>query len=173
MYISRSTLRLKTYENPVTATFVRCDKYRTTCRWTFTNSGVGSRLDYCNGLLHVISDKNIQELQIPNQPCSHHRACPKLTQSEPLLTHLHWLPMAYRNEYIQIAKNKTPTVSGTSGTSYCSCETNTFCTEEAARCQQCGLKVQQERLITLYRPSGTHYFKTLKKMHLSIALNLA
>ena len=61
---------------------------------------VGSRLDYCNSLLHNISKKNIQKLQrIQNNLARVVLKAPRLTSPEPMLASLHWLPVVYRIQY--------------------------------------------------------------------------
>ena len=61
---------------------------------------VGSRLDYCNSLLHNISKKNIQKLQrIQNNLARVVLKSPRLTSPEPMLASLHWLPIVYRIQY--------------------------------------------------------------------------
>ena len=61
---------------------------------------VGSRLDYCNLLLHNISKKNIQKLQrIQNNLGRVVLKASRLTSSEPMLASLHWLPVIYWIQY--------------------------------------------------------------------------
>ena len=61
---------------------------------------VGSRLDYCNSLLHNISMKNIQKLQrIQNNLARVVLKAQRLTLPEPMLASLHWLPVVYRIQY--------------------------------------------------------------------------
>ena len=61
---------------------------------------VGSRLDYCNSLLHNISKKNIQKLQrIQTNLARVVLKAPRLTSPEPMLASLHWLPVVYRIQY--------------------------------------------------------------------------
>ena len=61
---------------------------------------VGSRLDYCNSLLHNISKKNIQKLQrIQNNLARVVLKAPRLRSPEPMLASLHWLPVVYRITY--------------------------------------------------------------------------
>ena len=61
---------------------------------------VGSRLDYCNLLLHNISKKNIQKLQrIQNNLARVVLQAPRLTSPEPMLASLYWLTVVYRIQY--------------------------------------------------------------------------
>ena len=64
---------------------------------------IGSRLDYCNSLLHNISKKNIQKLQrIQNNLARVVLKTPRLTSPEPTLASLHWLLVVYRISWLSL-----------------------------------------------------------------------
>ena len=92
------------FADRVTITPELCDRSVTMCRpiqlKTVACVIVGLRLDYCNSLLHNISEKNNQTLQrIQNNLARVVLKTPRLTSSEPMLASLHWLPVAYRIQY--------------------------------------------------------------------------
>ena len=106
---------------------------------TVVNSIVGSRLDYCNELLMKSRVKIYRNCSIQN--LAHIvMGAQRLTPLEPMLVHLHWLPIAYCIEYklsvltYKSLRKRITTVSGKYATSYCSCETNVFCTKGAVHC---------------------------------------
>ena len=64
---------------------------------TIVTALVGSRLDYCNSLLHNIAIKDITKLQhVQNYLARVVTRSPRFSRSVPLLKSLHWLPVRYR-----------------------------------------------------------------------------
>ena len=58
---------------------------------------VSSRLDYCNSLLHGITDTDFTKLQhVQNRLARVVTKSPPFTCSVPLLRSLHWLPVKFR-----------------------------------------------------------------------------
>ena len=67
---------------------------------TLACSIVGSRLDYCNGILLGASDYNLNRLQrVQNNLARVVCGVPSRSSAIPLLHRLHWLPVAQRIKY--------------------------------------------------------------------------
>ena len=58
---------------------------------------VTSRIDYCNGLLYGLPDREIGKLQrVQNATARLLTSCKKYDHITPVLRKLHWLPVKYR-----------------------------------------------------------------------------
>ncbi len=67
---------------------------------TLIHSFIFSHLDYCNGLLYDLPEKQIKQMQrVQNMAARLVFRKPKFCHITPLLIVLHWLPVEYRIEY--------------------------------------------------------------------------
>ena len=67
------------------------------CRWCLVHAFIGSKIDYCNGLLYGLPTSATSKLQrVQNAAARLVTGSPRFCHITPVLESLHWLPIKYR-----------------------------------------------------------------------------
>ena len=138
------------------------------------NAIVTSRLDYCNALLYDTSAINIARLQrIQNTAARLIMRSPRSDSATPLLRELHWLPIVCRvDSKLLVFTYKAMHNDATVYLCELVCLYQPTRTLRSAKTNMLEVKLETARSLSLLRPYGTIYQRSLRLVTMSPASNV-